>query len=146
MDRRMEAELMRRRLGEARVGMLATAGPDGAPHLVPICFALEGEIVYWAVDFKPKAGPDLKRLRNLAANPRAALLVDHQEEDWDRLWWVRADCSAALVEQGEEAERAISLLAAKYPQYARRRPGGPVVRMRIERWSGWSGGETRAEP
>ena len=130
---------LRRRLAEARVGYLATAGPDATPHLVPVCFALEGDRVYWAVDFKPKSGPDLKRLRNLAANPRAALLVDHYQEAWGRLWWVRVDCSASVL-AGTEAEHGLDLLAAKYGQYRRRRPEGPVVGMTINRWSGWSGG------
>jgi PPOX class probable F420-dependent enzyme len=136
----MDAELMRRRLREARVGRLATAG-GGGPHLVPVCFALEGEGIFWAVDHKPKAGPDLKRLRNLAANPRAALLVDHYSEGWDSLWWVRVDCTGAALPPGAEAERGLDLLAAKYKQYRERRPEGPVVRMEINRWACWSGGE-----
>jgi PPOX class probable F420-dependent enzyme len=135
----LDRELMRRRLAGARVGYLASAGSDRAPHLVPVCFAVDGDRIYWAVDFKPKAGPDLKRLRNLAANPRAALLVDHYEEAWERLWWVRADCSASVL-TGAESEHALDLLAAKYPQYRRRRPEGPVVGMTVDRWSGWSGG------
>lgn len=134
----IEAEEMRRRLDEAQVGHLATTGADGQPHLVPVCFALDGDSVYWTVDFKAKSGRVLRRLRNLAENPRAALLVDHYEEDWTRLWWVRVDCSAALLAAGPEAEHGLELLAAKYPQYRRRRPGGPVVRMLIDRWSGWS--------
>jgi PPOX class probable F420-dependent enzyme len=136
----MEREEMRRRLAEARVGRLATAGADGRPHLVPVCFALDGNLVYWVVDFKPKTGPALKRLRNLAENPRAALLVDHYEEDWTRLWWVRVDCSAGAAVGGPDAERGLDLLAAKYRQYRDRRPPGPVVRMTIDRWTGWSGG------
>jgi PPOX class probable F420-dependent enzyme len=136
----MDRELMRRRLAEARIGHLASAGKDGKPHLIPVCFALDRDTVYWAVDFKPKAGPDLKRLRNLGENPRAALLVDHYEEDWKRLWWVRLDCSASALALGAEAEHGLDLLAAKFPQYRERRPVGPVIRMAIDRWSGWSGG------
>ena len=131
---------MRRRLAEARIGQLATADAGGRPHLVPVCFALDGESIHWAVDFKPKAGPDLKRLRNLAENPRAALLVHHYEEDWTRLWWIRVDLYKAAVADGVAAGRGLDHLATKYSQYRLRRPAGPVVRMGIERWSGWAAG------
>ena len=136
----MDRELMRRRLAEAPYGHLASAGADGKPHVVPVCFALDGDRVYWAIDFKPKAGPDLKRLRNLGENPRAALLVDHYEEDWSRLWWIRVDCSATAQALGAEAGHGLDLLAAKYRQYQERRPEGPVIRMSIDRWSAWAGG------
>lgn len=136
----MDRELMRRRLGEARVGHLATADAGGIPHLVPVCFALEDESIHWTVDFKPKSGPDLKRLRNLAENPRAALLVHHYEEDWTRLWWIRVDLCEAAVVDGAARGRGLDLLAAKYEQYRLRRPAGPVVQMSIEHWSGWAAG------
>jgi PPOX class probable F420-dependent enzyme len=139
----MDRELMRRRLAAAPVGHLASAGADGKPHVVPVCFALDGDTVYWAIDFKPKGGPDLKRMRNLGENPRAALLVDHYEEDWSRLWWVRVDCSTTAPALGDEVGRGLDLLAAKYRQYRDRRPDGPVVRMEIDRWSGWSGEPSR---
>ena len=77
--------------GAAEVARLATVAADGAPHLVPVCFALAGDVVYSAVDGKPKRTPDLARLANIAAEPRVALLADHYEEDWTRLWWVRVD-------------------------------------------------------
>ena len=130
---------MRRRVAEARVGRLATVTPEARPHLVPVCFVLAEDDLYWAVDQKPKASRDLARLRNLAFNAFAELLVDSYEEDWTRLWWVRAACTTTVLESGPEAERALDLLAAKYPQYRARRPAGPVVRMRVLRWSGWSG-------
>jgi len=130
---------MRRRVAEARVGRLATVTPEARPHLVPVCFVLAEDDLYWAVDQKPKASRDLARLRNLAVNALAELLVDSYEEDWTRLWWVRAACTTTVLESGPEAERALDLLAAKYPQYRARRPAGPVVRMRVLRWSGWSG-------
>ena len=129
---------MRRRLASAPVARLATAGPGGRPHLVPVCFALAGDDVYWAVDLKPKSGPRLRRLANLAADPRAALLADHYDQDWSRLWWVRADCRAAILEPGPDADAGLDRLAAKYPQYRLQRPPGPVVRMRVERWTGWA--------
>jgi PPOX class probable F420-dependent enzyme len=132
-----EAEI-RRRLGEARVARLATTGSEGRPHIVPICFALAGEEICFAVDQKPKRTTDLQRLRNIAANPAVAVLVDHYEEDWARLWWVRADGMARVIEERDAAQRAVDALAARYPQYTRERPAGPVVSIRIERLSGWS--------
>jgi len=130
---------MRRRVAEARVGRLATVTADGEPHLVPVCFALAGDLIYWTVDQKPKASRDLKRVRNLAVHPVAELLVDHYEEDWQRIWWVRIDCTADVLEAGPESEHALDLLSGKYAQYRERRPAGPVVRLRAHRWSGWSG-------
>ncbi|HMI70126.1 MAG TPA: TIGR03668 family PPOX class F420-dependent oxidoreductase, partial [Solirubrobacteraceae bacterium] len=123
----------------ARVGRLATVRPDGRPHVVVCCFAVEGDRVWTAVDEKPKrTGGRLQRLENVRANPHASLLVDHYEEDWERLWWVRVDGAAAVLEKGSEEERAIALLTARYPQYARARPGGPVIAIAIERITGWS--------
>jgi PPOX class probable F420-dependent enzyme len=125
-------------LAAARVGRLATVRPDGRPHVVVCCYAVEGDRVWTAVDEKPKSGAPLQRLANIRANPRASLLVDHYEEDWERLWWVRVDGAAAVLEIGNEEERAIALLTARYPQYERARPGGPVIAIAIERITGWS--------
>lgn len=131
---------MRERVAAARVGRLATVAAGGAPHLVPFCFVLEGDRLYSAVDRKPKSGRRLRRLANVAAEPRVAVLVDHYEEDWSRLWWVRLDGRAALLEAGEpEARRALGLLEAKYEQYRREPPPGPVLAVALERWRGWSG-------
>ena len=81
----------RRRFAAARVARLATADAAGRPHIVPITFAVDGDVVYSAVDAKPKRRTALKRLANIAANPAVALLVDHYADDWNELWWVRAD-------------------------------------------------------
>ena len=132
-----EAEI-RRRFGEARVARLATTGREGRPHIVPITFVLVGEEIFFAVDHKPKRTTDLQRLRNIAANPSVSVLADHYDEDWTRLWWVRADGSARVMERGDAGGRAIDALAGRYPQYAANRPSGPVVAIRIERLSGWS--------
>ena len=129
---------MRRLIAEARVARLATAGIDGRPHVVPITFALEGETLYFSVDSKPKRTSDLKRLRNIAANPAVSVLFDHYEEDWSKLWWVRVDGAARVLGEGPEARRAIDLLVDRYGQYRLARPGGPVVAIAIERMSGWS--------
>jgi PPOX class probable F420-dependent enzyme len=128
-----------RRLGEARVGRLATAGADGVPHVVPFVFALEGGTVYWAVDRKPKRSTELRRIRNIRENPNVELVVDHYEEDWGRLWWVRARGTARLVSDETERERALALLARKYPQYAAAPPTGPVVAIDIASVSSWEG-------
>jgi PPOX class probable F420-dependent enzyme len=129
---------VRRRFGRARVGRLATADRSGRPHVVPFVFALDGDRLWWAVDHKPKRTTALRRLANIAENPRVAALVDGYDEDWSALWWARADGIARLV--SEEASRAEGLrtLAAKYQQYRTRPPGGPVVAIDVERWSGWS--------
>jgi len=134
----MDATAMRRRIADAKVARLATVGAGGKPHVVPITFAVDGDTIYFAVDAKPKRTTDLKRLRNIAANPSVSVLVDHYEDDWARLWWVRIDGTARLLAEGAQAVRATDLLAARYPQYRRARPGGPVVAISIDRISGWS--------
>jgi PPOX class probable F420-dependent enzyme len=130
-------DLMRARVTEARVARLATVAGDGSPHLVPCCFALERDVVYSAVDGKPKSTLALRRLANLRANPRASLLVDHYAEDWSTLWWVRLDGNGRVIEAGKERDAALSLLAAKYDQYRIERPIGPVVAIDIATWRGW---------
>ncbi|WP_034270993.1 TIGR03668 family PPOX class F420-dependent oxidoreductase [Haloechinothrix halophila] len=125
----------RRRFTEARVARLATAGADAVPHVVPVTFAVDGDAIVFAVDHKPKTTTALRRLRNIAANPAVSLLVDHYEDDWTRLWWARADGHAQVR---TEDPPAVALLAAKYPAYAERPPEGPVVRVDVSRWSGWS--------
>jgi PPOX class probable F420-dependent enzyme len=134
----LDLDLQRHLLAEARVGRLATVDAAGNPHVVPVCFVLDGETVYWAVDHKPKASPRLRRLANLKANPVAQLVVDHYAEDWAELWWVRVSAAAEVLPPGAETERALDLLAAKYEQYRELRPDGPVVRLKVSRWSGWA--------
>ncbi len=134
----MDEARSRARLSAARVGHLATVRPDGRPHVVACCFALHGDRLWTAVDAKPKATPLLQRLANVRAHPWASLLVDHYEEDWDALWWVRVDGAAAVVEDGAEREEAVAALVAKYDQYATAAPSGAVIAIAVERWSGWS--------
>jgi PPOX class probable F420-dependent enzyme len=128
-------------LGGARVARLATVARDGRPRLVPITFALAGDVIYHAVDDKPKATRRLARLEDLAADPRASVLADHYEEDWSALWWVRADGRARVLEDVREGEaaRALELLAERYAQYRERRPAGPVIALDVERITGWAG-------
>jgi len=129
-----------RRVAEARVARLATTDPDGRPHLVPICFALVGEVLYSAVDQKPKRSRDLRRLRNLRERPWATVLVDHYEEDWSRLWWARLRGRALVLEDGPRADRALAALAEKYPQYRREPPAGPVIALEVAEWRSWRAG------
>jgi PPOX class probable F420-dependent enzyme len=133
----MTPERMRQLVAEARVARLATLTPDGRLHLVPISFALEGDTLYSAVDEKPKRSRNLQRLANVRANPAVAVLVDHYDEDWSRLWWVRLRGRGRVLEDGPEGEQAIKLLAAKYEQYRRRLPRGPVLAIALEEWRGW---------
>jgi len=125
----------RARFAAARVARLATAGADGRPHVVPVVFAVEDDRVYSAVDAKPKRTTALRRLANVTENPAVALLVDHYEEDWDALWWVRADGQGRVLEPSEdEARRAVELLETRYPQ---QRVVGAVLAVDVRRWSGW---------
>ncbi|MFE0454146.1 TIGR03668 family PPOX class F420-dependent oxidoreductase [Streptomyces sp. NPDC058914] len=130
----------RERFAAARVARLATVGPEGRPHLVPVVFTLDGDTVMTAVDHKPKGTARLRRLTNIEADPAVSLLADHYEEDWDRLWWVRADGAARVLpgaDRSPEAARCVALLTAKYGQYTGRPPTGPVVVVDVVRWSGW---------
>ena len=126
------------RVAAARVGRLATVTPVGWPHVVVVCFALHDGVVYTAVDAKPKSGRALQRLENVRATGRASLLVDHYEEDWSRLWWVRVDGAAEVI----ESDAAIDALAAKYEQYRADRPSGPVIAIAPERWRSWVASDT----
>jgi PPOX class probable F420-dependent enzyme len=134
----MEPHEMRRRVGEARVGRIATVTPDDRPHVVPFVFALHDDTLYSSVDAKPKKGPDLKRIRNIRANPAVQVVVDHYEEPWQPIWWVRLTGSAEILEEGPERKGALRLLAQKYPEYRDSPPQGAVIAVRIERWLGWS--------
>ena len=118
----------------APVGRLATVGADGLPHVVPICFVIDGDTLYTAVDEKPKRTRRLKRLENIEANPQVEVVIDHYEDDWSKLWWVRLRGTARIVED----RRAVDLLTAKYSQYRDRPPAGPVIAVDIEERSEWT--------
>ena len=148
---RMTEDEARRRFAGARVARLATVDSAGRPHLVPVVFAGrdDGAIVL-AVDRKPKSSPRLKRLHNIAVNPAVCLLADAYDEDWDRLWWVRADGGARTVPSDAPADgdrqvyaRAIGLLVQKYSQYRDAPPDGPVIEVAVHRWIGWRAGQGR---
>jgi PPOX class probable F420-dependent enzyme len=127
---------MRSRFASARVARLATLRRDGSPHLVPVTFAADQDVVAFAVDTKPKTTQRLQRLRNIEHDPRVSLLVDSYAEDWSRLWWVRADGTGRQVD-GSDSDRWITLLQAKYEQYEMSPPTGPVVEIRVDRWTAW---------
>jgi PPOX class probable F420-dependent enzyme len=133
---RIAEDEARRRLGSVRVARLGTVTPSGQPHLVPITFALAGDVLYSAVDRKPKSTTALRRLVNIAAHPAVSVLADVYDDDWDRLWWVRADGTARVLDAGA-AGPALALLAARYPAYADAPPPGPVIAVAISRWTGW---------
>jgi len=135
----MTPEEARARFVEARVAVLGSIGPTGAPHLVPVVFAMDGERIHLAVDSKPKRGGELARVANLRRDPRCALLVHAYDEDWTRLWWARADGRATVVEDMPALERTVALLRDRYPQYsAGTRVTAPAIVVDVVRWSGWS--------
>jgi PPOX class probable F420-dependent enzyme len=116
---------------------MATITSDRRPHIVPCCFVLQADTVYSAVDTKPKSTLDLRRLQNLRSNPACSLLVDHYDEDWTTLWWVRVGGPGRVIEDGDDRSSALGLLAAKYEQYRDTPPPGAVVALDIERWRMW---------
>ncbi|WP_402466267.1 TIGR03668 family PPOX class F420-dependent oxidoreductase [Isoptericola aurantiacus] len=138
----LDPDECRRWFAAARHAHLATADTDGVPHVVPVTFALldgpDGPEVVSAVDHKPKTTTDLRRLRNAVANPVVSLLVDTYDDDWSRLWWVRADGVAQVEEAGAPREDALTALAARYEPYRARRPEGPLLRVAVRRWRGWT--------
>ncbi len=122
-------------LRDARVARLGTVGSDGAVRLVPICFAVIDGWIVSAVDHKPKRTTQLHRLDDLVSAGMATVLVDHYDDDWSRLWWVRIRGRAAVHEGGEPA--AVDALVAKYLQYQEHRPSGAVYRIAMDEVRSW---------
>lgn len=143
---RLSAEQARERLAQARVARLATVAADGHPHLVPVTFAVAGDRIVTAVDAKPKSTPNLRRLANIRANPLVAVLADHYDEDWSRLWWARADGEAAIIEDPAAMAGLVELLARRYRAYQDTPPVGPVIEIQVSAWSGWAAVNPSAEP
>ncbi len=135
----MIADEQRRFLDAHRVARLATADADGRPHVVPVCYALADDSLYFTIDEKPKrGGARLKRLSNIRQNPQVALIVDRYDEDWSRLGWVMVQGRADILEAGDEHDRAQSRLRARYRLLRGMRIEHlPVVAIRIERTIGW---------
>jgi PPOX class probable F420-dependent enzyme len=128
---------MRRRARAARVAHLATVRPGGQPHVVPCCFALDGDTVYSVVDAKPKSTLALRRVENIRLTPAVELVIDHYSEDWAALWWIRLEGIARTIESGEPREKALKHLRAKYDQYVQQPPPGPVIVIDIIAWRAW---------
>lgn len=122
---------------------MATADRQGRPHLVPVVFALRDQVVVIAVDQKPKRSTDLRRLRNIEATGQVSLLVDHYDEDWSQLWWVRADGDGRVL-RGDDTVEPVRWLTAKYPQYRLRPPPGPVIAIDVTVWRSWAYGDRLA--
>jgi len=139
---KLTASEARRRFATARVARLATTGTDGRPHVVPVTFALDGDSIYTVVDAKPKTTTNLRRLRNIAADPRVAVLADHYCSDWDALWWARADGLASILGEPADRGRPLELLAARYRQYQASPPAGPVIAIAVGRWTGWAASDS----
>ncbi len=120
---------------------LATVDGAGIPNVGPVCFAVAGDSLYVTIDRKPKSGKPLKRLRNIVENPHVALTADlYDDDDWSRLHWVMVRGRAEILEGGVEHDDAQRLLRAKYPQYrAMDLAPLPVIAIRIERVTSWSG-------
>ncbi|MGS0684781.1 TIGR03668 family PPOX class F420-dependent oxidoreductase [Nakamurella sp. GG22] len=151
---RIPADQARQIFGNARVARLATVGPALVPHLVPVTFAVitapveevpaahpdrpssASQMIVFAVDHKPKSTSALRRLDNIAANPQVCFLVDRYDDDWEQLWWVRADARASVLE-GTERRRALAALTVRYQQYEQVPPTGVVVGSTVTRWTGW---------
>lgn len=139
---RLEVKECRDRIASARSAQLGTTGHDGRPHIVPITFIVADGFIVTAIDHKPKRTRQLRRLRNILENPHVGVLASHYDDDWDQLWWVRADGHAAIHDHDSSPSALLDTysdaLAAKYPQYEQTSPGGPFIEIAVEQWSGWS--------
>jgi len=135
----LSADEARELFANARAAHMATVGADGQPHVVVHTFAVSGDWIFHAVDHKPKRSTNLKRIRNIREHPAVSVLVDqYNDSDWERLWWVRADGDAYVLELDEERADPVGLLTAKYPQYREHPPEGPVIAVQVKRWTGWA--------
>jgi PPOX class probable F420-dependent enzyme len=134
----VETAELRRMFESSPVARLATVRPDGGPHVVPIVFALVGDTVFSAVDAKPKRSTALQRLAIVRADPRCAVLVDDYDDDWRRLWWVRGDGTAEVVEPAPAEHPGIQALVQRFPQYRDEPPSGPLLVVTVHRWTGWT--------
>lgn len=126
-------------LDRGRVGHLATADAGGAPHVIPVCYAIAEDTLYITIDEKPKRQDrPLKRVRNILENPQATFVADRWDEDWRRLGWVMLRGSAEILYTGAEHDQAQTLLISRYPQYREMQLGDlPVIALRIARATAW---------
>ncbi len=143
---RLSAADSRARLVAAESAVLGVNDAAGPPLLVPITFAVlrrgGGDLLVFAVDHKPKTSQNLRRLTLIDADPRVTVLADRYDDDWRRLWWVRAGGRAEVLPAASSAadrRECLDALIAKYPRYRALEPQGAVVRVVVDRWTGWSG-------
>ena len=136
---RLDPEEARARFVASPVLRMATAGRDGRPHVVPCTFVVDGSgRIAVGIDSKPKSSVNLRRLRNIGENPQVSLIVDHYADDWDQLWWARADGTAVIERSGAEHGAHWGQLISKYPPYRGQVLGGPVILVTVGSWSGWA--------
>jgi PPOX class probable F420-dependent enzyme len=136
----MLTEAQRRFLGAQRIARFASSDARNQPHVLPVCYTVIDLCAYFSIDEKPKRLParGLKRLRNIAHNPRVAMVVDRYDEDWSRLGWVMLRGRAEVLDAGAEHDAAQTSLRGRYPQYrAMRLDALPVVAIRIEVATAW---------
>ena len=133
-------EWVARALEQARVARLGTVDDAGGVRLVPVCFAAVDGWLVSAVDHKPKRTGQLRRLDDMRAAGRASMLVDHYEDDWSQLWWVRVRGRAEVHDDGSDRAAALDALAAKYPQYRDHPPTGTVWRVAKDEVRWWRPG------
>ncbi len=141
---RLDGAEARRRFAGARVARLASLVDAGHPHIVPVVFVVIDQHIYSAVDAKPKSTSALRRLDNIRVNPAVSLLTDHYaDDDWEALWWSRADGDARVIGVDEtEGVAAVDALVERYSQYREWRPDGPVLAVAVRKWSGWSASQS----
>jgi PPOX class probable F420-dependent enzyme len=126
----------------ARIAHLATVSGAGEPHNIPLCFWFDGSWLYFVIDEKPKrrGGTEIKRMKNIAENPRVALVIDHYDEDWSRLAYVLIHGNARIVEDDVEYALAIQHLRHKYSQYRAMlltQEKNPAIRIEPRRVHAW---------
>ncbi|HEX5672080.1 MAG TPA: TIGR03668 family PPOX class F420-dependent oxidoreductase [Acidimicrobiia bacterium] len=134
----MKAAEAYRLIATVPVATLATLRPDGSPHLVPIVFAVFGERIITAIDGKPKQPVTPGRLLNIGADPRVSILVHYYDDDWSRLWWVRIDGNARVLDEGDEYSQGLTTLRKRYSQYESTPLPGPVIVVDPTAVIGWS--------
>jgi PPOX class probable F420-dependent enzyme len=139
---KLDQDEMRRRIQGERVVRLATVDDRGRAHVVPVIFAVDGDIFYSPTD-KPKEANPLppKRLRNLEHNQQVTVLADCYDEDWLKAWWVRLRGPGRVIGESAERTHALGLVDQKYAQFAGdlyEERGGPVLAVDIKDWLGWA--------
>lgn len=134
----LSAAEARERFAGSPVARLATADRAGVPHVVPVTFAVDGDVIVFAVDHKPKRTTGLRRLRDISENPAVSVIVDHYADDWTSLWWARADGWADVREGDAGRHTAVELLRRKYRQYRETPPAGVAVAIHVTSWTGWA--------